>query len=139
MVENSLPFFCLTFSIKNQGYSKMFVCVDFRSTAWGNPHQLREALDAVWSHLLGNPLTPSAARKLLKQCEPFAQDTEGAQTAIVSDGLDAGVAVLEVLSSCIDDDPEHAIDASIAATDTVDRHIQIADGVIIRKLILRNG
>jgi len=98
-----------------------------RDANWGNPQQLLEALDAVWSHLLGNPLTPSAAGKLSKQCEPFVPDTEEAQTDLVSDGLDAGVAVLEVLSSCIDNNPEHAISASIAATDTVDRHIQIAE------------
>ena len=46
-----------------------------RDANWGNPQQLREALDAVWSHLSGNPLTPSAARKLIKQCEPFVPDT----------------------------------------------------------------
>jgi uncharacterized protein len=100
-----------------------------RDASWGNPQQLREALDAVWSHLLGNPLTPSAARKLIKQCEPFVPDTEEVRTDLVSDGLDAGVAILEALSSCIDDNPEHAVDASIAATDTVDRHIQIAEGL----------
>jgi len=46
-----------------------------RDAIWGNPQQLREALDAVWSHLLGNPLTPSATRKLIKQCELFVPDT----------------------------------------------------------------
>jgi uncharacterized protein len=58
-----------------------------RDANWGNPRQLREALDAVWSHLLGNPLTPSAARKLIKQCEPFVPDTEEAQTDLVSEGM----------------------------------------------------
>src|SRR5262249_693934 len=100
-----------------------------RNANWGNPQQLRDALDAVWSHLLGNPLTPSAARKLIKQCEPFVPDTEEVQADLVSDGLDAGAAVLETLSSCIDDNPQHAIDASISATDTVDRHIQIVEGL----------
>lgn len=95
-----------------------------RSERWGDPSQLRHAMDLGWAALAGNQVNTSAIEGNLSRLESVTPDTERSRSPLVSAALDAAVCGALVLEFLLGGEAEKILEAASLARDTVDMYVQ---------------
>jgi uncharacterized protein YjaG (DUF416 family) len=92
---------------------------------WGAPDLLRQALDVVWSHLEGHPLTESRVLALTREIKEVSPDTEHFRSLFTSPALDAAAAIFYTVRLCRHPEAEQAALVGYKAVTTVQMYLVV--------------
>lgn len=93
------------------------------SSKWGNARTYTEGIITLYNFVLNAP--DKSYDEIIEDIELIMPDLDDFTGTAPSHALDACVALVEAVSFLVDYKDEHIINCSIAATDTVDMHVQI--------------
>jgi|SRR5215510_5938035 len=90
----------------------------FSSTErWGSFDRLRNALDAVWGHVEGQPQSREQYEQLVADCRRLTPDTEDFNSPLAARAMDASVAVITALKMCVEPSERRGAEVAEVAAD----------------------
>lgn len=97
-------------------------------TKWGNPENLRNAIDTIFIHLIDDILFDEEQIRIFRDSvDLVTPDTEDFPEVMTSFALNACTAILGTLDFIIEPKPESIIEVAGYARDTVDMFILVRD------------
>jgi len=95
---------------------------------WGDPHAMRDAIDASWSmSLKGTAADQLQIKNMMAKCAGAVPDSEDFSTPLTEDALSAGVMVLYLIEFMGTRDAEAVVQIASLARDIADAKVQITE------------
>jgi uncharacterized protein len=97
--------------------------------SWGDPRPLREALDRVWTAVVGERLGQTEADELAKRCEPQIHHLDDPFSSIfTSAAQNAAIAMLTAVECAVDGDLELAEQVGEQALESFETYVDATEG-----------
>ncbi len=94
---------------------------------FGDPAQLRSALDTIWDCVLGKTLSSEEVEKQKVICEKNLPDPDNYSSVFTSAAINACSAVIDALDCYLTESPQSAANTGVLADDTVYDYIYRID------------
>lgn len=100
-----------------------------KDTGWGDVTPIRDALDAIWSHLVGDLVDFQNVKRFIKSCEVVAPSSDNFESLYVTAAQDACFAVCSLLDFVEVGGVNKIVQAATYATDSIDLYVQEIEGM----------
>jgi uncharacterized protein YjaG (DUF416 family) len=96
---------------------------------WGDPRPLREALDRVWTAVVGERVNQTEADELSNRCEPQIHHLDDPFSSVfTAPAQNAAIAVLRAVECAVDGDLELAVQVGELALEAVETYVDATEG-----------